>query len=1366
MAMAVILMFSLTLLMASVLTSQSEAPKKRANPDACVLPNKAALLPFGEHEGDQIRKHGSQDPITLNLTTESFPFYAQVYRTMTVHFDGLLTMNKTRPAERIIGMPYRHVPLVAVFWTELGLSKNGRLLARIERRAEQLKKASRNVRRAFPSLGKAFNATWMAVATWEKVVSYAKRNEKGLTNTFQCVIVSNCSVSFIHFIYPRNRLHWQPSDQRMTSATPYPLAGMSDPDGIRCHQLPASGTEKVKSLTETTNVGIPGVWIYRMDGPEVVQPVMKDVNECEMDPCHNGGTCSSNDVGQYSCSCLKGVEGTCCEKDFDECLSNPCRNGGGCIDRPGFFSCICQTGFGGSLCELNYCGNGIVEDWEECDDGNLSPYDGCSEKCTVERLWSCQQGNHLGGKSVCNSKPLDFSKSDPDTTGHVAVYAWGQAHAFLIDPAQLDIGDIQDTGWETVRIQAKNLKYAWIEELRFVPDRAHSYRRLMLPNDEIHALEMSVDKMYGSFNKEEPNSVSLILNRKSGLAVNLTNVFISLAYYYDDMWPDHDKRFIYIDVKLSSGHWTPPSKVTLFYVGENLHSPKIYVPDDDTNLLENSSKPVLIGRGELTVEDSDFNYFTIKLATVSITRKTELHLKEELSINAISDSVIFMFDSQRLILFLNGSATVEHYSYLLQNVLYFSRAKEFSGAPRRPVLFRVSDGKLKGKTLTYVNLVNVNNAPVLQLASGCDSVLVTFFEGSPPLHLPSRIESFDQDGDDLLKARVVLEKAEYGDTVNVNESLLGKLSLSRPSQWELVIAGKAGTDIYTEVLSSISFVNPFSNGTLIQKRFVVTVFDESSESNPFSVEVFVLTVNDPPVMSFHSHNGPLSEFFESRVRTITVNPTKPTYLFPPTLSFSDIDGRMASSVRMRLNNAVDGLAEEIIIDGALLAEFDLEQSSDWTNSTTYELAIKGQNFYEVFTEIMMSARYVHSGGVPSPGRRVVMTMGADNLKLAGLPVTVNLDVQAPNRPPQLNFGSGFGVGKGLTMDFSDESIRAIRLASKSDRIEIVDQDSSVLFSVTVELKQVTKEIPLDEGEFVYLFGDLPSSLTLSSAPDGNSLKISGPTTIADFVIALQGLHYAFTGDDPSSSHKFVRHIELVLTDVADDRDFPSASSKLIITIRSKDCSCSSAGQFCEKENGSSQIDEPNEEEATDVSDREIHMITRAPDVHHIQVFGPGFGVQTKSKHGTYINIQFSQEVSQPPVGKRTDLHKVLTLAPLALARARKIGYWEDAKTLIIFFPTAGTTVHKKDMLVTFLVSGGGCGTPSACRHSICHAHRASCPVSGVYRVGVYGRFDDMTDSTPLSLYWFTVVLVNSCLLIVTVYMVVAVGWVRVKHGKR
>lgn len=42
---------------------------------------------------------------------------------------------------------------------------------------------------------------------------------------------------------------------------------------------------------------------------------------------------------------------SCCSPDVNECQSEPCKNGGTCQDLPGSFACFCPEGFVGTQCE-------------------------------------------------------------------------------------------------------------------------------------------------------------------------------------------------------------------------------------------------------------------------------------------------------------------------------------------------------------------------------------------------------------------------------------------------------------------------------------------------------------------------------------------------------------------------------------------------------------------------------------------------------------------------------------------------------------------------------------------------------------------------------------------------------------------------------------------------------------------------------------------------------------------------------------------------------------------------------------------------------------------------------------------------------
>ena len=47
-------------------------------------------------------------------------------------------------------------------------------------------------------------------------------------------------------------------------------AGFSTRDGMRYFTVNGSGTDVVLSLNSTSNVGLPGVWIFQVDGDQVV----------------------------------------------------------------------------------------------------------------------------------------------------------------------------------------------------------------------------------------------------------------------------------------------------------------------------------------------------------------------------------------------------------------------------------------------------------------------------------------------------------------------------------------------------------------------------------------------------------------------------------------------------------------------------------------------------------------------------------------------------------------------------------------------------------------------------------------------------------------------------------------------------------------------------------------------------------------------------------------------------------------------------------------------------------------------------------------------------------------------------------------
>ncbi|XP_019635893.1 PREDICTED: von Willebrand factor D and EGF domain-containing protein-like [Branchiostoma belcheri] len=73
-------------------------------------------------------------------------------------------------------------------------------------------------------------------------------------------------------------------------------------------------------------------------------------------PCQNGGSCAPDPdmprgQGYYACVC-PGYTGDECETEIDECQSDPCVNGGTCVDLVNGYNCTCTEEYTGTHCDV------------------------------------------------------------------------------------------------------------------------------------------------------------------------------------------------------------------------------------------------------------------------------------------------------------------------------------------------------------------------------------------------------------------------------------------------------------------------------------------------------------------------------------------------------------------------------------------------------------------------------------------------------------------------------------------------------------------------------------------------------------------------------------------------------------------------------------------------------------------------------------------------------------------------------------------------------------------------------------------------------------------------------------------------------
>uniref|UniRef100_A0A8C7ZF66 Delta-like protein n=1 Tax=Oryzias sinensis TaxID=183150 RepID=A0A8C7ZF66_9TELE len=127
----------------------------------------------------------------------------------------------------------------------------------------------------------------------------------------------------------------------------------------------------------------------------------ENINDCESNPCHNGGTCIDK-VSVYQCICADGWEGEHCEINIDDCSTSPCHNGGTCRDLVTDFFCECKNGWKGKTCHSreSQC------DEATCNNGGTCHDEGDTFQCRCSPGWEGTTCN-IAKNSSCLPNPCE-----------------------------------------------------------------------------------------------------------------------------------------------------------------------------------------------------------------------------------------------------------------------------------------------------------------------------------------------------------------------------------------------------------------------------------------------------------------------------------------------------------------------------------------------------------------------------------------------------------------------------------------------------------------------------------------------------------------------------------------------------------------------------------------------------------------------------------------------------------------------------------------------------------------------------------------------------------------------------------------------
>ncbi|XP_036244633.1 sushi, nidogen and EGF-like domain-containing protein 1 isoform X3 [Molothrus ater] len=334
------------------------------------------FYPFGPAQGDAATRKQDDGGSELRPLSIPFPFFGAGHTGLYVNNNGIISFLKEVSQFTPVAFPIsKDRRVVAAFWADVDNRRAGEIYYRESTEQPILDRASRDIAQYFPEFPE-FSAQWVFIATWYRVTFFGG-NSFSPVNTFQIVLITDGKLSFTIFNY--ESITWTTGMHASSGGDFAGLggiaaqAGFNAGDGKRYFNIPGSRTDDIADVEMTTNVGIPGRWVFRIDDAQVqVGGCSNTTSVClTLRPCLNGGKCIEDCITgnpSYTCSCLAGFTGKRCHVDVDECLSHPCQNGATCLNDAGRFTCRCPPGFRGNNCETaeSPCENRVCQNGGSC----------------------------------------------------------------------------------------------------------------------------------------------------------------------------------------------------------------------------------------------------------------------------------------------------------------------------------------------------------------------------------------------------------------------------------------------------------------------------------------------------------------------------------------------------------------------------------------------------------------------------------------------------------------------------------------------------------------------------------------------------------------------------------------------------------------------------------------------------------------------------------------------------------------------------------------------------------------------------------------------------------------------------------------
>ncbi|XP_076001609.1 nidogen-1-like [Genypterus blacodes] len=228
------------------------------------------LFKFGEEAGDQQLQPGTNSTEELELRGPLL-FFKGSYDKLYINTNGFVAFAQPPEELEYLGTMPASFQMIAALQGDLDNSDGqGKVHFRQDSSTYVLDRAAQHIKQSFPSdIGE--EPTNVIIITWENMAAFgAAERGDSQRNTFQLVIVPMVSVAYVILLYPRNGLQYHFTT--VGGERKVLLAGFNEGEVPGWFGWTKPGTyhsitneeTPVSNLTEKTNSGQRGVWVYEI----------------------------------------------------------------------------------------------------------------------------------------------------------------------------------------------------------------------------------------------------------------------------------------------------------------------------------------------------------------------------------------------------------------------------------------------------------------------------------------------------------------------------------------------------------------------------------------------------------------------------------------------------------------------------------------------------------------------------------------------------------------------------------------------------------------------------------------------------------------------------------------------------------------------------------------------------------------------------------------------------------------------------------------------------------------------------------------------------------------------------------------------